>query len=679
MQSFFAPAIYFMNRLRFQAKFAFSGIIFAVVLGFFAWHSLTDLNARVRQIRAEQAGSAFIGDLVTWNKVLIEFRRIAITAAPGDESVKDRLKRQIEITDETLHKLEADSRNYARLFDTEKGIAGIRDGWKELQNKVLALPVDKDFAQKAFAAHGKEFDRLYAFIHDLGDSATITFEPDLDLFYLGFPLANNTPKVAGITVRIFAYQTLNIARGSLTPQDKVFYEVTEARLKDAFGGVEAMLSSSMKTDAGIKERLDKVFAEVKETSGALLSFTRKNFIGADGISANQQQVDEAANNAIASAWALVDENRKVFEERLAERASSVRLKFWGIAIFALAGFLACIYLFIGMYLSIANAIDKLNESTTRLADGDFTARVKLDTLDELSLVALHFNQMASSLSSLIDEVKSSAQQVLGASGELSHAAEQISKGSQEQATAAQSTAAAVEEVSVSISLVADNVSESVKVSESAATTASTGQQRILETVSGIRSVASASEKVAQGVSELGERANEIGLIVSTIKDIADQTNLLALNAAIEAARAGEFGRGFAVVADEVRKLAENTRRATENIANMIGKMQDGVQVSITQTVDSRDRMLEAVSITEAAASLLDEIMRGTSTSLDRIREISNASSEQAVASQDIARHIEEIAQMAERNEQSVKEVSASSLQLRTLSETLNRSVASFKL
>lgn len=679
MQAIFAPATYLMSRLRFPAKFALSGAIFAIALSCFAWYSLSGLDARVRQIKAEQAGSAFIGDLVQWNKVLIDFRRIAITAASGDEGVKDRLRQQATVVEESMRKLEADAQQYAPLFDSAAGVAGMREGWKDLQAKVVALPADKDFAQKAFSFHGKEFDRLYAFMHDLGDSSGVSFEPDMDLFYLGFPLANNTPKVAGVTVRIYAYETLNIARGTLTPQDKVFYEVTEARLKDALGGVEAMLGQSMKTDPAIKERLDKAFAKVTSTSGPLLAYARQNFIAAETIAVTQQQITEAAQAAIDAAWSLVDENRKVFEDRLAERGRKVRAQFWAMAVLAMGCVLASIYLFVGMYLSIAAAVSKLNDGTSRLAAGDFTTQVTLETRDELSMVAQRFNDMAGSLAHVVAGVKSSALQVLAASHGLSESAAQISQGSQVQAEAAQSTAAAVEEVSVSVSHVAENVSEAVAISEMAAESANLGRARILDAVKEIRSVADSVQEVAEGVTSLGARANEIGLIVNTIKDIADQTNLLALNAAIEAARAGETGRGFAVVADEVRKLAENTRKATDNIADMIGKVQQDVQVSIRQAVASRERVLHGVEITESAAGTLDQIKSGSESTLGRIREIEGASREQAAATQGIAQHIESIAQMAEENDQSINTVRSAAQQLKILAESLNNTVASFKL
>lgn len=103
---------------------------------------------------------------------------------------------------------------------------------------------------------------------------------------------------------------------------------------------------------------------------------------------------------------------------------------------------------------------------------------------------------------------------------------------------------------------------------------------------------------------LSEHAQSIESILGLIRDIAGQTNLLALNATIEAARAGDAGRGFAVVAQEVKSLANQTARATDDIAAKIST----IQSATAQSVDTNERIRETVGEVQASANRIRQAM-----------------------------------------------------------------------
>ena len=192
-------------------------------------------------------------------------------------------------------------------------------------------------------------------------------------------------------------------------------------------------------------------------------------------------------------------------------------------------------------------------------------------------------------------------------------------------------AAASDEMVSTTQDIAKNCEHASAAADESAKATETSVAKIQNVIDKINEQVIKSRSDAQLVQKLSDQAQKIGSIVQTIDDIAAQTNLLALNAAIEAARAGEAGKGFAVVADEVRALASRTSNSTQEITNMVQK----VQVDAGQADEAKQISTKVMDSLENESGEIEEILNTLTTKVNevtgQITQIATAAEQQTVA------------------------------------------------
>ena len=311
---------------------------------------------------------------------------------------------------------------------------------------------------------------------------------------------------------------------------------------------------------------------------------------------------------------------------------------------------------------------------TRVAGGDLTARVG-DARPGSLLHAL--GGMTASLSEILRQISLDARNVVANSELIARTSQEVSAASEQQVDATSSMAAAIEQLTVSSNHISDNASQTEQFSTDAVQLSGQGTDRVKKATQAIQQIAQTVAGASNSIQALDNQANQISSIASVIKDIAGQTNLLALNAAIEAARAGEQGRGFAVVADEVRKLAERTASATTEIEQMITGIQHETITSVHAINAVLPEVNQGVQLATSAVDSLAGIETGAHETLERIREVANATREQSSASTSIAQRVEMFSRMVEETNHRMNTMTGSARELEQIAVSLEKIVSRF--
>ncbi|WP_116116364.1 methyl-accepting chemotaxis protein [Austwickia chelonae] len=281
---------------------------------------------------------------------------------------------------------------------------------------------------------------------------------------------------------------------------------------------------------------------------------------------------------------------------------------------------------------VLRSVASLQRTLQAMGDGDLTVEPEILSGDEIGRMAQAGERTRRSMQGIVSQVADASQAVAAASEELSAVSAQVGSSAEHSSSQlaivtnsaedvsrnVQTVAAGTEEMTASIREIAKNAQDAAGVAASAVAVA---------------------DQTNATVAKLGESSAEIGEVIKTITSIAEQTNLLALNATIEAARAGEAGKGFAVVANEVKDLAQETSKATEDIAHRVEAIQVDTQAAVAAISEISSIIAQINDTQSTIASAVEE---QTATTNEMSRNVTDA----AAGASSIAGNVSDAARAA---------------------------------
>jgi methyl-accepting chemotaxis protein len=526
---------------------------------------------------------------------------------------------------------------------------------------------------------------ISAALAPLADDATFNLTMDLEKAgdaAEGRPIKKHMADLAG--TRLFGLEAMfdlradsNLALGLLTEAANIPNKDLLPPLRDRFAAAAGHLDKSLAT---LKD--DRAAAVLHAPVAELVQYGRSD--------QNMFDLRRRELEILAAGEADLAANRKLAIALEQEVAKLVDFSENSIALTSvLIAFVIAVF-YVGR--SVVRRLTVLRRSMAELASGNFEASIPQGGNDEITEMAsallvfrdtgraakssdekaaLERRKMAeqrrADLLSLAQGLESSVKSVVET---VSSAATEMQATASAMAATADETSQQATAVSEASALASRNVQTVASAADELSTSTTEIGQQVLQSAQVASQAVAETQRTTATVQGLAAAAQKIGDVVQLINVIASQTNLLALNATIEAARAGEAGKGFAVVASEVKSLANQTAKATEEIAHQIGEIQEATRGAVG-AIEDISRTITRVS--EIAASVAAAVEEQTATTRDGARNVQQA----AEGTETVSSNIAGVTRSADETGRAANMVLTSAGELASQAERLRHEVDEF--
>ena len=675
MKTVLYPAIALMNRLNFGMKFSLISVLFFLPMAVTNYYLVSDSYDQYVRTSTELESLELLGSTLKIRRDLEEVNDLALISRMLGESSSAEADARIAKLEQSLIEQFAALQAVSHDAQQVEQFNAQRD---ELLNAMRAIKAQ--VAPVSKRAPGEELlAKVQLFIKGVASDSGLSQDDSRDVRQMVELVMNVTPQVTAVLATGRSVGAYSLGVGFLDSGASVKLEDALLLMEKLHAEYGLKIKETLAASPGAQRALGNRTAASQETLKELAKVFEDKVILAESLKGSWQEFFAEISGEMEKTYQVNDATLVFLQAELSERLQQKGSQTILLVVALLVVFLSIVYLYGGFYVSTRTTLKSLGLVMDKVAAGDMTVSYKVQSRDELGELGDVFNGTVVKIHDLIERVGHTVTEVERQADRV-----EVVSGESNQAVAGQRSqieqvATAMNEMSATAQEVARSAAAAVGSAQSVNDETVSGRELVDSQVGSIQRLASGIDQSVAVINQLAADSASISRVLEVIKGIAEQTNLLALNAAIEAARAGEQGRGFAVVADEVRTLAKRTQQSTEEIEQMISKLQGGVAATVKAMSGSHKMADDTVSQSSKVQQALENILGAVGMIVDQNQQIAAAAEQQTAVAHDIDQNIVAINEAGERTAEGSSQTEQASRELSDHVSRLKQLISAFRV
>lgn len=627
------------------------------------------IRDEIRMSENERVGIVYIEEIRSLIQYTQQHRGLSGGLLSGDKTIEPIIQAKYNEVNQVYERIETLLKTHNLSPTLKNDFHNIFEEWNTLTTNLRSYD-----APTAISAHTNLISNIFDFAATIAGESQLFLDKELVNYHMVVLMVEKLPMITELMGQSRALGTSVAAKGNKTGNEEFrimqLKHALERQVHDAERSFQAIYREDQLLEAELAEMSIRAISDVSR----LISILDTEFLNKSSVTINSLDYFNFTTEAIDGYFNFINHTSQLLDDRLADRIAKDKLV--GLVVFILITITMglILFFFIILYFAIRETINEIQVATSRIAEGDLSQDVVINTKDEMKSIAVSLNHMISSMKQLLQSNQFVSQELAASSEELAmvteetaksteqvtHSIEEITKAIEEQLVTSKETEKAVDELARGLEVVVRNSNEVVGFATDTTKEAEKGEELVTNTIDQMEIISQSISETFTIIEQLNDKSKSIGEIINVITNIADQTNLLALNAAIEAARAGEQGRGFSVVADEVRKLAEQSASSAKNINDLIQDVQvdtDKARKAMEKVITDANAGVTVVNLTGAG---FEKILTSTKDVQGKITEVANLAVNMDQYIAQLVKNVTDNATIAAESEVSAHSIASSS-------------------